>query len=254
MLIEEGKRVGHRVDIMTAASPPPAKVLKQIEEQGFSVTHVYGLTEVYGPAVVCEWKREWDQLDTVERADLKSRQGVRYPGLTDMRVMNVETKQPVAADGKELGEVFMRGNIVMMGYYKNERATREAFVDGWFHTGDLGVVYPDGYIQLKDRSKDIIISGGENISTIELEGILVQHPDIIDAAVVGIPDEKWGEVPCAFLTLKNGSTLGEEEIKKFCKENMAGFKIPKKYIFGTIENTVTGKVQKGVLRKKALEV
>ena len=208
---------------------------------------------MYGPAVICEWKQEWDKLDNVARADLKSRQGVRYPGLTDMKVINKETNRPVAMDGKELGEVYMRGNIVMMGYYKNEEATREAFQDGWFHTGDLGVVYPDGYIQLKDRSKDIIISGGENISSIELENILVRHPEIVDAAVVGTPDEKWGEVPCAFLTLKNGSKLNEEQVRKFCKENMAGFKVPKKYIFGEIEKTSTGKVQKNVLRKKAEE-
>lgn len=253
MLIEEGRKVAHRVEIMTAASPPPATVLQQIEEQGFNITHVYGLTEVYGPAVVCEWKKEWDDMDSVSRAGLKSRQGVRYPGLADMKVVNKETNRPVAMDGKELGEVYMRGDIVMMGYYKNEKATNEAFEGGWFHTGDLGVVYPDGYIQLKDRSKDIIISGGENISTIELEGILVQHPDIVDAAVVGLPDEKWGEVPCAFITPRNNSELDDEGVKEFCRENMAGFKIPKKFIFGEIEKTSTGKVQKAWLRKKAQE-
>ena len=251
MLISEGTKLDHRVEFMTGAAPPPVSVLKKIEEQGFNITHTYGLTEVYGPAVVCEWQKEWDNenLDTI--AELKSRQGVKCHGISDLQVINKKTKKPVSKNGKELGEVYMRGNTVMMGYYKDKKATQDSFKEGWFHTGDIGVVFENGYIQLKDRLKDIIISGGENISTIEIENILFQHSDIIDAAVVGKIDEKWGEVPCAFVTLKKNSSATEEDVINFCRSNMAKFKIPKKIIFGVIKKTSTGKTQKFLLRKIA---
>ena len=251
MLISEGTKLDHRVEFMTGAAPPPVSVLKKIEEQGFNITHTYGLTEVYGPAVVCEWQKEWDNenLDTI--AELKSRQGVKCHGISDLQVINKKTKKPVAKNGKELGEVYMKGNTVMMGYYKDKKATQDSFKEGWFHTGDIGVVFDNGYIQLKDRLKDIIISGGENISTIEIENILFQHSDIIDAAVVGKIDEKWGEVPCAFVTLKKNSSATEEDVINFCRSNMAKFKIPKKIIFGVIKKTSTGKTQKFLLRKIA---
>ncbi len=251
MLIDEGAKLDHEVDIMTAAAPPPVSVLRKIEQQGFNITHVYGLTEVYGPAVVCEWQQDWDNLDDDNIAERKSRQGVKYPGLTDLDILNTDTGQPVARNAQELGEVCMKGNIVMMGYYKDNAATEQAFTGGWFRTGDLGVMHEDGYLQLKDRSKDIIISGGENISTIEIENVLFQHPEVIDAAVVAKQDEKWGEVPCAFVTTEPGSTLTEQDIINFCRENMAKFKAPKKVIFGEINKTSTGKTQKYLLRKLA---
>ena len=251
MLISEGTKLDHRVEFMTGAAPPPVSVLKKIEEQGFNITHTYGLTEVYGPAVVCEWQKEWDNENADAVAELKSRQGVKCHGISDLQVINKKTKKPVAKNGKELGEVYMRGNTVMMGYYKDKKATQDSFKEGWFHTGDIGVVFENNYIQLKDRLKDIIISGGENISTIEIENVLFQHPDILDAAVVGKNDKKWGEVPCAFLTVKKNSSITEQEVIDFCRSNMAKFKIPKKIIFGDIKKTSTGKIQKFLLRKKA---
>ncbi len=251
MLISEGTKLDHRVEFMTGAAPPPVSMLKKIEEQGFNITHTYGLTEVYGPAVVCEWQKEWDNENADTVAELKSRQGVKCHGISDLQVINKKTKKPVAKNGKELGEVYMRGNTVMMGYYKDKKATQDSFKEGWFHTGDIGVVFENNYIQLKDRLKDIIISGGENISTIEIENVLFQHPDILDAAVVGKNDKKWGEVPCAFITVKKNSSITEQEVIDFCRSNMAKFKIPKKIIFGDIKKTSTGKIKKFLLRKKA---
>ena len=251
MLISEGTKLDHRVEFMTGAAPPPVSVLKKIEEQGFNITHTYGLTEVYGPAVVCEWQKEWDNENADTVAELKSRQGVKCHGISDLQVINKKTKKPVAKNGKELGEVYMRGNTVMMGYYKDKKATQDSFKEGWFHTGDIGVVFENDYIQLKDRLKDIIISGGENISTIEIENVLFQHPDILDAAVVGKNDKKWGEVPCAFITVKKKSSITEQEVIDFCRSNIAKFKIPKKIIFGDIKKTSTGKIKKFLLRKKA---
>ena len=251
MLISEGTKLDHKVEFMTGAAPPPVSVLKKIEEQGFNITHTYGLTEVYGPAVVCEWQKEWDSENADTVAELKSRQGVKCHGISDLQVINKKTKKPVAKNGKELGEVYMRGNTVMMGYYKDKKATQDSFKEGWFHTGDIGVVFENDYIQLKDRLKDIIISGGENISTIEIENVLFQHPDILDAAVVGKNDKKWGEVPCAFITVKKNSSITEQEVIDFCRSNIAKFKIPKKIIFGDIKKTSTGKIQKFLLRKKA---
>ncbi|MEQ8395465.1 acyl-CoA synthetase [Thalassobaculum sp.] len=240
-----------KVQMMTAASAPPAAVLEGMERLGIEVTHVYGLTEVYGPAVVCAWHEEWSGRPIEEQADLKSRQGVRYPVLEGLMVANPDTMEPVPADATTMGEVFLRGNIVMKGYLKNPTATDKAFKDGWFHSGDLGVMHPDGYVELKDRSKDIIISGGENISTIEVEGVLYRHPAILDAAVVAKPDEKWGETPCAFVTLRPGKTATAEEVIAFCRKHLAGFKCPKTVVFGELPKTSTGKVQKFVLRELA---
>ena len=251
MLINEDIKLDHIVELMIGAAPPPVSVLKKIQEQGFNITHTYGLTEVYGPAVVCEWQKEWKNMKEDMIAKLKARQGVKCLGLNDLQVINKKTNKPVTKNGKELGEVYMRGNTVMMGYYKDTQATQNSFKEGWFHTGDIGVVHKNGYIQLKDRSKDIIISGGENVSTIEIENVLFQHPNIIDAAVVAKKDDEWGEVPCAFITLKNNSFLTEKQVLDFCKVNMAKFKIPKKIIFGNIEKTPTGKTQKFLLRERA---
>lgn len=237
---------------MIAAAPPPAAVLAAMEQNGFEITHVYGLTETYGPAVVCEWHREWDELPLDERAQLNARQGVRYHMLEGLMVADPLTLEPVPADGQTLGEVFFRGNNVMMGYLKNEAATTKAFAGGWFHSGDLGVMHPDGYLELKDRSKDIIISGGENISTIEVENVLYKHPAVLEAAVVARPDEKWGETPCAFVALKpDAPEVTEETLLEFCRQNMARFKVPKTIVFGPLPKTSTGKVQKFVLREEA---
>ena len=248
---EEDKRpFDHTVKVMTAAAPPPASVLKAMEEKGFKVTHVYGLTETYGPSVVCAWKEEWDEItDMEEKSRLKARQGVPYSVQEDLMVADAATMQPVPWDGQTMGEVFCRGNQIMKGYLKNPKATDEAFAGGWFHTGDLGVMHPDGYIQLKDRSKDIIISGGENISSIEVEGVLHRHPAVALAAVVAKPDEKWGETPCAFIELKPGAEVTEEEIKQFCRENLAHFKCPRDVRFVELPKTSTGKIQKFILRK-----
>ncbi len=242
---------GRRIKMMTAASAPPAAVIEGMEKLGFDITHVYGLTEVYGPAVVCAWHEEWNKLPAEEQAQIKARQGVRYPVLEGLMVADAKTLEPVPADGKTIGEVFMRGNIVMKGYLKNKKASDEAFAGGWFHTGDLGVCHPDGYIELKDRSKDIIISGGENVSTIEIEGVLYRHPAVLEAAVVARPDDKWGETPCAFVTLKDGKTASADDLIAFCKQNMASFKVPRTIVFGPLAKTSTGKVQKYVLREKA---
>ena len=248
---KERRPLDRTVEVMTAASPPPPAVLKRMEEQGFHITHVYGLTEVYGPAVVCAWHPEWDDLAPDEKAARKARQGVGYTTLEDLAVMDPATMQPVPKDGETLGEVMFKGNIVMRGYLKNPKATDDAFAGGWFHSGDLGVWHPDSYVELKDRSKDIIISGGENISTIEVENILYRHPDIVEAAVVGRPDEKWGETPCAFVLTRDGSDLDEAGVIDFCRQNMAKFKAPKTVVFGPLPKTSTGKVQKFKLRDHA---
>lgn len=242
------------VKIMTAAAPPPAPVLANIEKQGFHVTHAYGLTETYGPAVLCSWKNEWSKLDADERAARKSRQGVPYHALEDLEVMDPETMQPVARDAESMGEVMFQGNIVMKGYLKNSDATDNSLDRDWFHSGDLGVMHPDGYIQLKDRSKDIIISGGENISSIEVEDCLYRHPAVDTAAVVARPDDKWGETPCAFVALKSGATATEREIIDYCRGNLAHFKCPKSVLFGEIPKTSTGKIQKFKLRERADEL
>jgi fatty-acyl-CoA synthase len=239
------------VRIMTAAAPPPASVIEKMERMGFRITHVYGLTEVYGPAVVCEWHDEWNALPPAQAAVRKARQGVRYPVLEGLMVADEKTLKPVPSDGQTMGEVFMRGNIVMKGYLKNPEATQKAFKGGWFRTGDLGVMHADGYIELKDRSKDIIISGGENISTIEVESALYRHPDILEAAVVARPDEKWGETPCAFVTLKDGASAGEADIIAFARQHLAGYKVPRKIVFGPLPKTSTGKIQKFLLRERA---
>jgi fatty-acyl-CoA synthase len=239
------------IRMMTAGAAPPAAVIEKMERLNFKVTHVYGLTEVYGPVTVCAWHEEWDELPLEERAVLKARQGVTYPTLEGLSVADPQTLEPVPADGKTMGEVLMRGNTVMSGYLKNPTATAEAFAGGWFHTGDLGVMHPDGYIELKDRSKDIIISGGENISTIEVEAVLYRHPAVMDAAVVAKPDEKWGESPCAFVQLRDGETATAEEIIDFTRRHLAGFKCPRTVVFGPLPKTSTGKIQKFVLREQA---
>jgi fatty-acyl-CoA synthase len=238
---------------MTAGSAPPAAVIGGMELVGFKIIHVYGLTEVYGPAVVCAWHDEWDGLSDDRRARLKARQGVTYPVLDDLMAADPASLAPVPADGATMGEIFMRGNIVMKGYLKNATATEEAFDGGWFHSGDLGVMHPDGYIELKDRSKDIIISGGENISTIEVEDVLYRHPCVLEAAVVARPDPMWSESPCAFVTLKDGAAADAGEIIAFCRERLAHFKVPRHVIFGPLPKTSTGKIQKFLLRERAKE-
>jgi fatty-acyl-CoA synthase len=239
------------VNMMTAGSAPPAAVIQGMETLGFRIAHVYGLTEVFGPSVICAWHDEWDTLGADERARLRARQGVNYPVLEGLMVADPESLAPVASDGATMGEIFMRGNIVMKGYLKNPQATAEAFAGGWFHTGDLGVCHPDGYIEIKDRSKDIIISGGENISTIEVEDALYRHPAVLEAAVVARPDKQWGETPCAFVALKDGAAASEAEIIAFCRERMAHFKAPRTVVFGPLPKTSTGKIQKFVLRERA---
>ncbi len=244
----------HLVKGMIAAAPPPATILQAMDENQFEITHVYGLTETYGPAVICDWHPEWNELPIEEQARMKARQGVRYHMLESLIVADPNTLEPVPADGETLGEVLFRGNIVMMGYLKNEKATNEAFRGGWFHSGDLAVLHPDGYIELKDRAKDIIISGGENISTIEVENVLYRHPAVLEAAIVARPDEKWGETPCAFVTLREDMTASEAELIEFCRANLARFKTPKTVIFGPLPKTSTGKVQKFVLREQARQI
>ncbi len=239
------------VEAMTAGAPPPAAVIEAMEAAGFRITHVYGLTETYGPDVVCAWHTEWDGLPAADRAGLKARQGVAYPVQEGLMVADAGTLEPVPRDGETMGEVFHRGNIVMKGYLKNPEATREAFAGGWFHSGDLGVWHEDGYVELKDRSKDIIISGGENISSIEVEDVLYRHPAVLEAAVTARPDDKWGETPCAFVTLKDGRSATEADIIAFCRDNLAHFKAPKTVVFCDLPKTSTGKVQKFVLRERA---
>ena len=244
--------IDHPVNAMVAGAAPPAKVIGAVEEMGIKVTHVYGLTETYGPVTLCAWHAEWDELPLDERAQIKSRQGVRYPTLEGVMVGDSKTLEPTPRDGQTIGEIFMRGNTVMKGYLKNPTATAEAFEGGWFHTGDLAVCHPNGYVEIKDRLKDIIISGGENISTIELEGVLYRHPGVMEAAVVARPDEKWGETPCAFITLKaDHQDVREADIISFCREHLAGFKVPRTVIFTLLPKTSTGKIQKYVLRDRA---
>ena len=240
----------YSVEFFTAAAPPPEKVLAEMETAGFNVTQLYGLTETYGPAVVNEWHVEWDALDQEARTRLKARQGVRYTPLERLEVMDPETMEAVPHDGETIGEVMFRGNVVMKGYFRNPEATREAFAGGWFHSGDLGVVHPDGYIQLKDRSKDIIISGGENISSIEIEDALYKHPAVAVAAVVAMPHEKWGETPCAFIELVQGQTVSCDELEQHCRSSLAAYKIPRRFVFEAIPRTATGKIQKNELRKR----
>ena len=239
------------VKVMVAGAAPPASMIEGMERLGFELTHVYGLTEVYGPATVCPKHDEWSELDIGERARLNARQGVRYHLQRDARVLDPQTLQPVPWDGETMGEIMFRGNIVMKGYLKNPAATAEAFGGGWFHTGDLAVQYPDGYIKIRDRSKDIIISGGENISSIEVEDVLYCHPDVLAAAVVARPDARWGETPCAFVELKAGAKVTPQDLIAHCKKHLAGFKVPRAVVFGELPKTSTGKIQKFELRKQA---
>ncbi len=239
----------YTVQVMTAGAPPPSKVLEKTAELGFNVIHVYGLTETYGHVVYCDWRREWSDLTIEEQAEIKSRQGVRFQMMESAKVIDVQSGEPVPANGEAIGEIVLKGNPIMKGYYKAADTTAEAFKDGWFHSGDLAVVHPDGYIEIKDRLKDIIISGGENISSIEVESVLYKFPKVAAAAVVAKPDEKWGETPCAFVELKDGEQASEEEIIAFCKDNMAGYKRPKQVVFLELPKTSTGKIQKFVLRE-----
>jgi len=239
------------VKAMVAGAAPPAALIEGMEQMGFDLTHVYGLTEVYGPATVCARQEAWSALDVGERAALNARQGVRYHLQRSARVLDPETMQPVSMDGETMGEIMFQGNITMKGYLKNAEASDEAFHGGWFHSGDLAVQYPDGYIKIKDRSKDIIISGGENISSIEVEDVLYRHPAVMAAAVVARPDPKWGETPCAFVELKNGASASAEEIVAHCKRHLAGFKVPRAIVFGELPKTSTGKIQKFELRQRA---
>lgn len=247
---EEKRTLEQQVSFVAAAAPPPESVLRAMTEAGFKVVHVYGLTETYGPATMNAWKSKWDELSVQERATKMARQGVSYPALEGLTIMDPLTMEEVPKDGETMGEVMFRGNIVMKGYLKNPEATNDAFAGGWFHSGDLGVLYDDGYIQLKDRSKDVIISGGENISSIEVENILFKHERVTAAAVVGMPDEKWGETPCAFVEISEGPELSETDLVEFCRENMARFKCPKRIVFGELPKTSTGKIQKFKLREQ----
>ena len=239
------------IKAMVAGAAPPASMIEGMEQMGFDLTHVYGLTEVYGPATVCPKHPEWDALDIGDRARLNARQGVRYHLQRDVRVLNPETLQPVPQDGETMGEIMFKGNITMKGYLKNPKATQEAFAGGWFHSGDFAVQYPDGYFKIKDRSKDIIISGGENISSIEVEDVLYRHPAVLAAAVVAKPDARWGETPCAFVELKADAQVTVEQIVAHCKQHLAGFKVPRAVVFGELPKTSTGKIQKFELRKQA---
>tara|TARA_B110000438_G_scaffold236658_1_gene233825 strand:+ start:2180 stop:3808 length:1629 start_codon:yes stop_codon:yes gene_type:complete len=239
------------IKAMTAGAAPPAAVIATMEGMGIAITHTYGLTEVYGPCVVCSWHGEWDDLPMDERAALKARQGVRYHVVEGLEVMDPDTMAPVATDGETIGEIMFRGNVVMKGYLKNPTATKDSLSGGWFHSGDLAVKHPDGYVEIRDRSKDIIISGGENISTIEVESVLYNHPAVLEAAVVAKPDDYWGETPCAFVTLKDGQSATENDIIAFCRDNMAKFKVPKTVVFDDLPKTSTGKIQKFILRERA---
>jgi fatty-acyl-CoA synthase len=246
---DEKKPLPHVVQFATAAAPPPEPVLAAMKAAGFNVTHLYGLTETYGPAAINDWHREWEALNSSDQAAMKARQGVAYPVLEALDVIDPQTMQEVPRDGETLGEVVFRGNVVMKGYLKNKSASAAAFAGGWFHSGDLGVIHPDGYIQLKDRSKDIIISGGENISSIEVEDALYKHPAVEVVAVVAKPDEKWGETPCAVVELKPGTTASAEELIGWCKKNLASYKCPRHILFAEIPKTSTGKLQKFKLRE-----
>ena len=247
--LKEGLHAG--IKVLTGGAPPPAIIIEKMEALGFEVTHGYGLTETYGPSVTCAWHEEWDTRSPSERAKLKARQGVRNHAAEGLMVADPDTQVPVPSDGLTMGEIFMRGNNVMKGYLKNPSASQEAFAGGWFASGDLGVMHPDGYIELKDRSKDIIISGGENISSIEVEDVLYKHPDVMEAAVVARPHEKWGETPCAFVKLRAGANVTGAEIIAYCRQNMAHFKAPKTVVFCDLPKTSTGKIQKFVLREQA---
>ncbi len=247
----ERRSFGHRVHVMTAAAPPPPSVLSAMEKNGFKMTHVYGLTETYGPAVISAWQPQWDSLSEDEQARIKSRQGVPYPMLEDVQILDPTQLNVVSGDAETIGEAMFKGNIVMKGYLKNPDATAEAFAGGWFHSGDLGVMHDDGYIQLKDRSKDIIISGGENISSIEIEDVLYRHPAVLEVAVVAKPDAHWGETPCAFVALKEGASVSAETLIAFSRDHLAHFKAPKTIVFGPLPKTSTGKIQKFKLREVA---
>ncbi len=251
---KDKKEINHKVYVLTAGAPPTSAILEKMDNLGFEVMHVYGLTETYGHILQCAWNEEWESQSKSEKADIKARQGVRYPNTEEVCVADPETYEKVPMDGETMGEILIRGNVVMKGYYKNKEATESSMKKGWFHSGDLAVVYPDGYIQIKDRSKDIIISGGENISSVEVENVVAKHPAVSLVAVVAKPDEKWGETPCAFVELAPGKNATEEDIIQFCKENMAGFKRPKHVIFGELPKTSTGKIQKFELRTKAKEL
>ena len=246
---EDQKVLKNKIYVMTAGAPPPSSILQKMESLGFEVMHVYGLTETYGHVTHCAWNEKWNDLPEEQRSERKSFQGVRYPHTEVVTVLNPETMQPVPSDGKTMGEIMIRGNTVMKGYYKNEESTQAAMKEGWFHSGDLAVIHPNGYIQVKDRSKDIIISGGENISSVEIENIIIKHPAVSLAAVVARPDEKWGETPCAFIELIDGQQVSEDELKTFCREHLAGFKMPKTFVFQDLPKTSTGKIQKFELRE-----
>jgi len=247
----ESLDLSYRIQMMTAGAAPPAAVLEGIEKLGFDITHTYGLTEVYGPIAICDWHEEWNDQSSAEQAALKARQGVKYQVQEEFFVADPKTLDPVPADAETMGELMFRGNVVMKGYLKNPRATEESFKGGFFRTGDLGVTHPDGYIEIRDRSKDIIISGGENISSIEVEGVLYGHPAVLEAAVVARPDDHWGESPCAFVTLKSGESVTEEDVINYCREKMEHFKCPKTVVFTDLPKTSTGKIQKYLLRERA---
>ena len=251
---EDKKNLKHKVYAMTAGAPPTSAILGKMEKLGFEVLHVYGLTETYGHVTQCAWNDSWDELEEEKQNEIKARQGVRYPNTEGVTIMNPESMKEVPKDGKTIGEIMIRGNVVMKGYFKDKDATDKAMKGGWFHTGDLAVMHPDGYVKIQDRSKDIIISGGENISSIEIENTLAKHPSVSIAAVVAKPDEKWGEVPCAFIESVKDKTVTEKELIDFCKETLAKFKVPKKIEFCELPKTSTGKIQKFELRKKAKEI
>ena len=247
---KDQKKLNHKVYVLTAGAPPPSIIFKKMKQLGFEVMHVYGLTETYGHILQCAWNEDWDNLDEDKQNEIKARQGVRYPNTEDVLVMDPETLKPVPRDGKTMGEIMIKGNVVMKGYFKDKAATDKAMAGGWFHSGDLAVMHPDGYVKIQDRSKDIIISGGENISSIEIENTLSKHPSVSIAAVVAKPDEKWGEVPCAFIEMVKDKPTTEKELISFCKETLAGFKVPKQVVFCELPKTSTGKIQKFELRKK----
>ncbi len=251
---DQQKELKRKVYVLTAGAPPPSIIFEKMQKLGFEVMHVYGLTETYGHILQCAWNQEWDELDQNNQNEIRARQGVRYPNTEGVIVMDPETMKPVPHDGKTMGEIMIRGNVVMKGYFKDKEATEKSMDRGWFHSGDLAVTHPSGYIKIQDRSKDIIISGGENISSIEIENTISKHPAVSLAAVVAKPDEKWGETPCAFVELIEGKSSSEEEIIKFCRETLAGFKLPKKVVFTPLPKTSTGKIQKFELRKQAKEL
>ena len=251
---EQQKKLKNKVNVLTAGAPPPSIIFEKMKKLGFEVMHVYGLTETYGHILQCAWNDEWNNFDENKINEIKARQGVRYPNTEEVVVMNPDNMKPVPKDGKTMGEIMIKGNVVMKGYYKDKQATDKAMTGGWFHSGDLAVTNPDGYIKIQDRSKDIIISGGENISSIEIENTIAKHPSISLAAVVAKPDEKWGETPCAFVELIKDKSVTEKEVIDFCRETLAGFKLPKKVVFCELPKTSTGKIQKFELRKKAKEL